>query len=69
VMSHSSGKIEIVGKTKQMVYFKYHRAFHDEDSGRFMAFKSNPDACWFDDYDEAIEDCPTNLPERLCESK
>jgi KamA family protein len=65
VMSHSSGKIEIVGKTKDFVYFKYHRAFHDEDSGRFMAFKSNLNACWFDDYDEAIEDCPINLPQKV----
>lgn len=69
VMSHSSGKIEIVGKTKGMVYFKYHRAFRDEDSGRFMAFKSNPKACWFDNYDEPVEDCPINLPQRLCELK
>jgi len=68
-MSHSSGKIEIVGKTEELVYFKYHRAARDADSGRFMAFKSNPNACWFDDYDEAVEDCPINLPQRLCELK
>jgi lysine 2,3-aminomutase len=64
VMSHSTGKIEIVGKTKDMVYFKYHRAFRDQDSGRFMVFKSNPEACWFDDYDEIIRDYPINLPYR-----
>jgi KamA family protein len=69
VMSHSSGKIEIIGKTKGMVYFKYHRAYQDEDSGRFMACKSNPNACWFDDYDEVIEDCPINLPQELHELK
>jgi len=68
-MSHSSGKIEIVGKTEELVYFKYHRAAKDEDSGRFLAFKSNPNAYWFDDYDEAVEDCPINLPRRLCELK
>jgi len=43
VMSHSSGKIEIVGKTQQQIYFKYHRAANDADSGRFMAFRCNPD--------------------------
>ena len=64
-MSHSSGKIEIVGKTKDYVYFKYHRAFRDEDSGRFMVFKSNPNACWFDDYDELVEDYPINAPQIL----
>ncbi|MHC4572292.1 MAG: KamA family radical SAM protein [Planctomycetota bacterium] len=62
VMSHSTGKIEIVGKTKDMVYFKYHRAFRDQDSGRFMVFRSNPEACWFDDYDEELQNCPINLP-------
>ncbi len=61
-MSHSSGKIEIVGKTKDYVYFKYHPAFRDEDSGRFMVFKSNPNAYWFDDYDELVEDYPINVP-------
>lgn len=64
-MSHSSGKIEIVGKTKDKVYFKYHRAFRDEDSGRFMVFKSNPEACWFDDYDELVEDYPIDVPQML----
>lgn len=53
VLSHSSGKMEIIGKVKDSVYFKYHRAADDENSGRFMVFKSNPQACWFDDYDEA----------------
>ncbi|MHC4658667.1 MAG: KamA family radical SAM protein [Planctomycetota bacterium] len=65
-MSHSSGKIEIVGKTKDFVYFKYHRAAKDEDSGRFLAFRSNPHACWFDDYDEAVQDCPISLPFSSC---
>lgn len=64
-MSHSSGKIEIVGKTKDYVFFKYHRAFRDEDSGRFMVCASNPDAYWFDDYDEPIQDYPINVPQML----
>ena len=59
-MSHATGKIEIVGKTKDRIYFKYHRAAKDADSGRFMAFKSNPDACWLDDYDEPVEDWPVS---------
>ena len=64
VMSHSSGKIEIIGKTEELVYFKYHRAAEDEDSGRFLAFKSNPTACWLEDYDEVFQDYPTSLPYR-----
>jgi L-lysine 2,3-aminomutase len=64
VMSHSTGKIEIVGKTEDRVYFKYHRAATDADSGRFMVFKSNPKAYWFDDYNEVIRDYAISLPYR-----
>jgi KamA family protein len=61
-MSHTTGKIEILDKTKKFVYFKYHRAADDQDSGRFLVFKSNPDAYWFDDYDEVVRDYPINQP-------
>jgi len=64
VMSHATGKIEILGKTKEFVYLKYHRAADDKDSGRFLIFRSNPNAYWFDDYDEVIRDYPINLPYR-----
>jgi KamA family protein len=64
VMSHSAGKMEIVGKTGESVYFKYHRAADDKDSGRFMVLKSNPNACWLDDYDEILDDYPINMPYR-----
>lgn len=67
VMSHSTGKIEIAGKTKNRVYFKYHHAADDADSGRFMVLKSNPKAYWFDDYDEVIRDYAISLPYRSCE--
>jgi lysine 2,3-aminomutase len=33
VMSHSTGKVEMVGRTGSHVYFKYHRTPHNEDSG------------------------------------
>jgi len=64
VMSHSTGKIEIIGKTEHSVYFKYHRAAEDDDSGRFLAWDSNPDAYWLDDYTETIQDYPVDLPYR-----
>lgn len=57
VMSHATGKIEVVGKTAEAVYFKYHQAADPSDMGRFMAFRSNPSAYWFDDYEELIDDC------------
>jgi len=64
VMSHSNGKIEIVGITKNRVYFKYHRAADDVDSGRFLVLKRNPNAYWLDDYDEIIRDYAVDLPYR-----
>jgi L-lysine 2,3-aminomutase len=54
VMSHSTGKIEVVGETDVFVYFKYHRAAEDLDTGKFMSLRRNPGACWFDDYQEMI---------------
>lgn len=52
-MSHSSGKIEIVGKSEGQVFLKYHRAADGSDNGRMLVFRSNPNACWLDDYEEA----------------
>ncbi len=65
VMSHATGKIEIVGKTVERIYMKYHRAANDDDSGRFMVFKSNPHAYWLDDYTEIAHDYPINSPYRM----
>ncbi|MFC1781271.1 KamA family radical SAM protein [Planctomycetota bacterium] len=65
VMSHSTGKIEIIGKTEEYVYLKYHRAAEDCESGRFMAFASNPEAYWLDDYAEITADYPISLPYRI----
>ena len=56
VMSHVTGKIEILGMTKKHIYFKYHRSPNLEDSSRFMVFKRNPDAFWFDDYKELVDE-------------
>ncbi|RKY29470.1 MAG: KamA family radical SAM protein, partial [Candidatus Omnitrophota bacterium] len=64
VMSHSTGKIEVIGKTKDIIYFKYHRAADDADSGRFVAFATNPNAYWLDDYNEVVRDYPVTLPYR-----
>ncbi len=50
IMSHASGKIEVVGSTEDHVFMKYHQAARPEDLGRFMIFPSNPRALWFDDY-------------------
>jgi KamA family protein len=55
-MSHETGKIEIVGLTRRHIMFKYHRAADPELSGRFMVFRRNPGAHWFDDYTDLVDD-------------
>ncbi|NIM20374.1 MAG: KamA family radical SAM protein [Candidatus Latescibacteria bacterium] len=55
VMSHHSGKIEVVGLINSNIIFKYHRAANPADTGRVMVFKRNPFAYWFDDYQEAVD--------------
>ena len=55
-MSHATGKIQVVGMTEEYVFFRYLRAFDHKDSGRFMVYKRNPDACWFDDYTERVDE-------------
>jgi len=52
VMSHYTGKIEVAGLTKDQIFFKYHRAANNWNTAQFFAFKRNPEAYWFDDYEE-----------------
>ncbi|MEE4310891.1 MAG: KamA family radical SAM protein [candidate division KSB1 bacterium] len=64
VMSHSTGKIEVVGKTDDHTYFRYHRAADPQEKARFISFKSNPEAHWFDDYEEIISEYSIDNPFR-----
>ncbi len=56
VMSHETGKIEVLGLSEEQIFFKYMRAADSEDSSRLLAFGRNPDAFWYDDYEEAEEE-------------
>jgi len=64
VMSHSTGKIEIVAVTDEFTYLKYHRAAEDQNNGRFFILKRNPKAYWLDDYEEISRDYPVDQPYR-----
>lgn len=48
VMSHKTGKIEILAINKGKAYLKYHQA-KDGNYGEFMAVDCPDDAAWFDD--------------------
>jgi lysine 2,3-aminomutase len=50
VMSHATGKIEIIGKSAGQVFMRYHQSADPGTIGKFMVFRSNPVARWFDDY-------------------
>lgn len=65
VMSHSTGKIEVVGLTQRHICFRYQRAAVNENSARFLVFKRNPEAYWFDDYNELVDEGSILGPEGL----
>lgn len=49
VMSHASGKIEILAVDDDYIYMKYHRARNPEDENRVMIFYRDDDALWLED--------------------
>ena len=61
-MSHSLGKIEVLGLTEEHVFFKFHRAANPNDKAYIVIFKRNPDAYWYDDYQEMTGDYALDNP-------
>jgi KamA family protein len=49
IMSHTSGKIEILGLLNGKFIFKYHQAKNPRDEGRIFTRKADKDATWLDD--------------------
>ena len=49
IMSHPRGKIEIVGKHKDEVYFKFHQAKNAEDQERIFFHTISSRATWLDE--------------------
>ncbi|HEU4394209.1 MAG TPA: radical SAM protein [Planctomycetota bacterium] len=47
-MSHETGKIEVVGVDRDLMYLRYHRARDPADEGRFMVFRRDDRAYWLD---------------------
>ena len=50
IMSHATGKIEVMGELGDRMLMRYHQAALREKIGECMIFKKNPHAMWFDDY-------------------
>ncbi|HPP77211.1 KamA family radical SAM protein [Methanospirillum sp.] len=51
IMSHSTGKIEVVGMNNHNIFMRYHQAADPENYEKFMISCSNAHARWFDDYE------------------
>lgn len=49
VMSHASGKIEILSVDARHIYLRYHRAKEPGDGGSLMVCRRDDRACWLDD--------------------
>lgn len=62
VMSHETGKIEILAVDEQHIYLRYQRAKDASLRGRFLIYKRNDDAYWLDDLEPAT-DAPRFAPE------
>ena len=69
VMSHETGKVEMVGMSDGQVFFKYNRSANVENNAKFLVFESNPDAYWFDDYEEAFMELSGEYSEKPWFSK
>ena len=64
VMSHSTGKVEVVGLTDQHVFMRYHRSADPENKARFLVLLRNPEAYWWDDYQEVQSEYSIENPFR-----
>jgi len=49
IMSHRTGKVEMVGMDDERMYFKYHQAKHPRNRGRFFTRPFSRIAAWIDD--------------------
>ena len=49
VLSHTLGKIEIVGITDLHIYLKFHRSRYSENKGRLLIYHRDDEAYWLDD--------------------
>jgi lysine 2,3-aminomutase len=52
IMSHKKGKIEIVGKKGDEIFFKFHQARNPKNMGKFFSRKINAQSGWLYDFGE-----------------
>lgn len=55
VMSHETGKIEVMAVDENNIYLRYHQAKHAADAGRFFVCQRDDSAAWLDDLEPVTE--------------
>jgi KamA family protein len=48
VISHATGKMEVLGVDRRHIYMRYHRAVKQADAGRVLVFRRDDEAYWPD---------------------
>lgn len=56
IMSHKSGKVEMIGIYQDQFIMKYHQARDPENHNRIMVFSADKNARWLDDLQEVTEE-------------
>ena len=54
IMSHKTGKIELVGRTAKHVFMRYHQAASPDKRNSMLVYRPNPKARWLDDYKQGL---------------
>jgi KamA family protein len=52
VMSHATGKIQILRVDDDYIYTQYHRARNRDDEARMVIYRRDDNACWLDELQE-----------------
>ena len=55
VMSHATGKVEILGFLEGRIVLKYHQALDPDNLGHLFSLPCRADACWLDDLTEGVK--------------
>ncbi len=62
VMSHETGKIEVLAVDDDHIYLRYHQAKNETMRGRFMIYKRDDEACWLDELEPATVSSAPRFP-------
>lgn len=69
IMSHATGKIEVVGRTTHHIFMRYHQAADSALINKLFIYRNNPRACWLEDYKNPVmpdEVTPGMNKPRMC---